>query len=99
MSTEKRTHVGDVKISYYEKRGSGFGDGVDVLGWYRSKTGVLKGMMSKAYMATFATEADAEAVYGPMNWWSKWLEPSQSLAHLPGEEDPVPGGMYPDDWT
>ena len=55
--------------------------------------------MSKAYMATFATEADAEAVYGPMNWWSKWLEPSQSLAHLPGEEDPVPGGMYPDDWT
>jgi hypothetical protein len=25
------------------------------------------------------------------------MRPHISLAHLPGEDDPVPGGMYPDD--
>lgn len=96
--TEKRTHVGDVKISWYEKRGSQYGDDIDVIGWYRVKTGVLKGQMSKAYLGSFDTEEAAEAMYGSMNWNSKYLEPSQNLDHLPGEDDPVPGGMYPDDW-
>jgi hypothetical protein len=97
--SERRTHVGDVKISWYEKRADRYGDGVDVIGWYRVRTGVLKGQMSKAYLGTFDSEAGAEAVYGSMNWNNKYLEPSQSLSHLPGEDDPVPGGMYPDDWT
>jgi hypothetical protein len=26
------------------------------------------------------------------------LQPQVSLNHLPGEDDPVPGGMYPDDY-
>ena len=96
--TEKRTHVGKAKIEYYEKRADAYGKGVDVIGWYTVTTGVLKGNMSKAYCGTFDTEAEAEAAYGSMNWNSPWLEPSTSLAHLPGENDPVPGGMYPDDW-
>lgn len=96
---EKRTHVGKAKIEWYEKRGDRYGSGVDVIGWYEVRQGVLRGQMSKAYCGTFATEAEAEAVYGSMNWNSPYLEPSQSLAHLPGEDDPVPGGMYPDDWT
>lgn len=96
---DKRTHVGEVKIAYYEKRADRYGDGVDVIGWYRSNSGVLKGQMCKAYCATFKTENEAIAAYGEMNWNSKYLEPSQNLDHLPGEDDPVPGGMYPDDWT
>jgi hypothetical protein len=28
---------------------------------------------------------------------SDWIGPPVSVAHLPGEEDPVSGGMYPDD--
>ena len=97
MKNEKRTHVGDAPIQWHEKRGDKYSDGVDVIGWYRVKTGVLKGSMSKAYCGTFDTEEAAEAVYGEMNWNSPYLEPSQSLNHLPGEDDPVPGGMYPDD--
>ena len=98
-SSEKRTHVGDVKIDYYEMRGSRYGEDIDVIGWYRVPTGVLKGQMSKAYLGSFSTEEQAEDIYGSMEWNSPFLEPSQSLDHLPGEDDPVPGGMYPDDWT
>lgn len=38
------------------------------------------------------------AVYGDMNFSSKWTEPQVSLSHLPSEDDFVPGGAYPDDW-
>jgi hypothetical protein len=96
--TEKRTLVGKAKIEYYEKRNDKYSDDIDVIGWYTVPTGVLKGSLSKAYCGTFKTEAGAEAVYGEMNWNSPYLEPSMSLDHLPGENDPVPGGMYPDDW-
>lgn len=95
--SKKRTEVGGVKVSYYEKRGDKYSDGVDVIAWYRVPTGVLKGQMTKAYCDTFETEEEAEAVYGEMNWNSPYLEPQVSLNHLPGEDDPVPGGMYPDD--
>lgn len=94
----KRTHIGKAPIEWYEKRHDKYGGGIDVIGWYTITTGVLKGQMGKAYCETYQSEEMAEAVYGPMNWNSPYLEPSQSLAHLPGEEDPVPGGMYPDDW-
>lgn len=97
MTTEKRTHIGDVKIAYFEKRANDTTDEVDVIAWYRVKTGVLKGQMSKAYCGTFNSAAEAEALYGEMNWNSPYLEPQISLNHLPGEDDPVAGGMYPDD--
>ncbi len=29
---------------------------------------------------------------------NKYIEPVVSLSHLPGENDPVPGGMYLDDY-
>jgi hypothetical protein len=92
---KKRTHIGKAKIEYYEKRDDEY---IDVIGWYKVPTGVLKGSLSKAYCGTFKTEAEAEAMYGSMNWNSPYLEPNTSLDHLPGEDDPVPGGMYPDDW-
>ena len=94
-----RTHVGKSKIEWYEKRGDRYGNSVDVIGWYKVRQGVLRGQMSKVFCGTFDNEAEAEKLYGEMNWNSPYLEPSQSLAHLPGEDDPVPGGMYPDDWT
>ena len=85
------------KIQYYEKRGSQYDDSVEVIGWYQCKVGVLKGMMVKKGIGCYENEAEAELAWGEMNWNSPYLEPSQSLNHLPGEDDPVPGGMYPDD--
>ena len=48
------------KIQWYEKRANPDGS-VDVLGWYKVPTGVLKGQMCKKYIETFATEEEAEA--------------------------------------
>lgn len=82
---------------YYEKR-KGKRGGVDILGWKRVTTGVLKGRMVKHYLGNLPTEEEAEGKYGEMNWYSPWTSPETSLNDLPGPEDPVPGGMYPDDW-
>jgi len=100
---EKRTHYSrdgkQVKFDYYEKRGDKYSDKVDVIGWGTyGRSSVLAGQSSKHYLDSFETEAEAEAVYGEMNWNSPYLEPSVSLNHLPGENDFVPGGAYPDDW-
>ena len=99
---EKRTHYErdgrSVKFDYYEKRQNEGQTDVDVIGWGTyGRSSVLAGQASKHFLDNFPTEAEAEAVYGPMNWNSRWLEPQVSVSHLPGEDDPVPGGMYPDD--
>ena len=96
MSNEKRTHVGAALIQWYEKRRNNDGT-VDVIGWYKVATGVLKNQMSRAFCATFEDEDSAEAVYGEMNWYSPYTSPSTTVEHLPGEGDFVPGGEYPDD--
>jgi len=85
-----------MKFEYYEKRL--MDKGIDVLGWYVVPTGVLKGQTIKKYLGTFDTEEAAEAEYGTMNWYNQYTAPTVSLDHLPGEDDFVPGGAYPDDW-
>lgn len=99
---EKVTHYSrdgrQVLFDYYEKRGHANDDSVDVIGWGTyGRSSVLAGQSMKKFIASFDSEAEAEAVYGSMNWNSPYLEPSVSLNHLPGEDDPVAGGMYPDD--
>ena len=100
--TEKITEYGfgsrRRKFEYYtmnvEPDGSVF-----VYGWgvYESSS-VLAGQPMKKGLGHFDTPEEAKAVYGgDMNFSNKWTEPGVSLNHLPGEDDPVPGGMYPDD--
>jgi len=103
MSSVKRTTYSrdgrEAKFAYYEKRANKDGS-VDVIGWGTyGRNSVLSGQSMKKFLDSFDSEQAAEAVYGSMNWNNKWLEPGVSLNHLPGEDDPVPGGMYPDDWS
>ena len=86
-----------MSYEYYEKR-EGLDGSIEVIGWKRVDSGVLAGNLVKCFIDAFDTEEEAEARYGEMNWFNAWTAPSSSLAHLPGPEDPVPGGMYPDDW-
>lgn len=100
--TEKVTHYERdgrrVKFDYYEKRGNRDGT-VDVLGFGTyGRRSVLSGQPMKKFLGCFPSEAAAESVYGSMHWWNKYLSAEASVSHLPGEDDPVPGGMYPDDW-
>ncbi len=71
---------------------------VDVLEWSEYTSGVLEGQPKKTYKGTFSTVEKAQEEYpGATQFSSKWTEPRVSLNHLPDENDPVPGGMYPDD--
>lgn len=88
-----------MKFDYYTMRRSEYG-GVDVIGWGEYPDySVLAGQPRKVFLDRFDDEAAARAAYPQVTGFSsEWTEPQVSLAHLPGEDDPVAGGMYPDDW-
>jgi len=89
----------DQTYDYYTLRHGKWG-GIDVLGWGTyPDSSVLAGQAMKVWLDNFPTEEAARAAYPQAeNFSSKWTEPQVSLSHLPGEDDPVPGGMYPDDY-
>ena len=57
---------------------------------------VLAGQVGTRYIASFDTEEEALAAYPQAA--EGYVPPPVSVAHLPGEDDPVAGGMYPDDY-
>ncbi len=88
------------KYDLYTLRRNGDG-GVDVLGHgIYPKSSVLAGQPMKVFLDAFDNEQDAQKQFPQATqWFNKHLHCAESLNHLPGENDPVPGGMYPDDWT
>jgi hypothetical protein len=74
---------------------------VDVLGWGTyPENSVLAGQPMKVFLDSFDTPEEAQARFPQATQWSnKFTDPQVNLNHLPGENDPVPGGMYPDDWS
>jgi hypothetical protein len=87
------------EYDYYTLRHSKYG-GIDVLGWSTYPKGsVLEGQPMKVFLGAFDTEEEAKKAYPQATSYSSvWTEPQVSLNHLPSENDPVPGGMYPDDY-
>lgn len=80
---------------------SGRYGGVDVIGFKQAGPfSVLAGQTLTCFVDNFPTEEEAVAVYPETDekWTSPMTAPQVSVAHLPGEVDPVPGGMYPDDY-
>lgn len=72
--------------------------GIDVVGFKEQTSGVLKGQTLTCYIANYETEELARKAYPDAEQFvDKYTCPQVSLNHLPGENDPVPGGMYPDD--
>lgn len=73
---------------------------VYVYGWGVYERGsVLEGQARKVFLDAYPSVEDALKQYPEAKPGSKWTDPQVSLNHLPDENDPVPGGMYPDDWT
>ena len=77
----------------------GYGEGIDVVGYKPAKrSSVLAGQMLAHFIDSYDTEEEAlEAHPDAEGYTSKFTDPGPSLDHLPDENDPVPGGMYPDD--
>lgn len=78
-------------------RQSQYGIGYDVHGFFEQEGGVLDGQTLKQFIDSFDTHEEAKAAYPDAEMGGDWTDPIVSLNHLPDENDPVPGGMYPDD--
>jgi hypothetical protein len=75
-----------------------YGEGTTVYGWSTYARGsVLQGQPMKCFIGTFDSPELALKAYPGAKPSHPFMEPQVSLSHLPGEDDPVPGGMYPDD--
>ncbi len=104
--TDKQTHYRrngkPVAFDYFTVRPelSEYGGGFVVHGFgtYGSSS-VLAGQSMKSSVAHFDTMAAALEVYPEADTGHDLLDPQVSLRHLPDEDDLVPGGAYPDDWT
>lgn len=74
--------------------------GVDVVGYRKAeRNSVLAGQTLTCFIDNYEDEAAARAAHPDVtdSWSSKFLDPVVSLDHLPDENDPVAGGMWPDD--
>lgn len=72
--------------------------GIDVVGFKEETSGVLKGQTITCFINNYESEELARADHPDAeSFVSEFTCPTVSFDHLPGEEDPVPGGMYPDD--
>lgn len=80
----------------YQNKGGQFP--IYVYGWgtYPAHS-VLAGQAMKCFLDSFEDVDDALAAYPQAKPSSAWTEPQVSLSHLPGEDDPLPGGAWPDD--
>lgn len=57
---------------------------------------VLEGQTRKRFVASYDSEADAVAAFPGAS--VGYRSAGNTYGHLPSEADPVPGGMYPDDY-
>lgn len=73
--------------------------GVSVYRWgVYEPTSVLAGQTKKTFVASFHSEEYARLAYPTAQEGVYHRSAGNTFAHLPGENDPVPGGMYPDDY-
>lgn len=101
MSKEKRTHYGrgDQRrpFDYFTIRPDSR-LGFIVHGFTTHPNGVLKGQSCKVFLDSFDTDIEAKEIYPEAENGNCWTDPEVTLSHLPGENDFVPGGAYPDDY-
>ncbi len=78
--------------------------GFDVHGFADYDCGVLKGQTGKFFIDSYPSVDAAVAAHpdlmhdGRVRYGSKFTDPQVSLRHLPDEDTPASGGMYPDDY-
>lgn len=58
---------------------------------------VLAGQRRKAFLECFESEGAARAAFPTALDGTCFRSAGNSVSHLPGPDDPEPGGMYPDD--
>ncbi len=105
MSKEKRTHYGfgskRKPFEYFTVRPESIAGSLSFVvhgfGTYESSS-VLAGQSQKVRLDFFDTREAALEVYPEAENGNDFSDPQVSVAHLPGENDFVAGGAYPDDY-
>jgi hypothetical protein len=74
--------------------------GIDVVGFKTApEHSVLAGQTLTHFIDNFPDEATARKAYPEVEGFiNNYTAPPVSVEHLPSEDDPVKGGMYPDDY-
>lgn len=62
------------------------------------RSSVLAGQARKRFIDSYKTEAEAVSYWPDAEVADNVRSAHNTYDHLPGEDDPVPGGMYPDDY-
>jgi len=104
LSVTKRTHYGfgsnEKPFEYFTVRPETCaGQTIFVVhgfGVYENSS-VLAGQSRKVRLHSYDTKAEALEVYPEAENGNNFSDPQVSVSHLPGEDDFVPGGAYPDD--
>ena len=79
-----------------EQKDSPMGTKFAVYHWgVYERSSVLAGQTKKRFVDWFDSEAEALAAYPGAE--IGYRSAHNTYSHLPGPDDPVPGGMYPDD--
>lgn len=74
-------------------------EGFNVYRWGTyGRSSVLAGQTKKSLVASFDTVEEALAAHPGAEVMNHRMSAGNTFDHLPGPDDPVPGGMYPDDW-
>lgn len=77
--------------------------GVDVVGFKRMQTGVLRGQIMRCFLSNHPNVEEAIKAHPEVTNYStmdaRWDggEPVTHVNHLPGPDDQEPGGAWPDD--
>ena len=70
-----------------------------VYGWSTyEESSVLAGQARKVFIECYPSEEAARADYPKAEGGTNGRSAGNTFGHLPGEDDPVPGGMFPDDY-
>lgn len=99
MSTNTRADDYDRYTYQYKRDMEPCGKPICVYGWGTYTSGVLEGQPMKQFLDCFEDDVAALATYPTAQPSHALAEPQVSLSHLPGEDDPVAGGMWPDDYS
>jgi hypothetical protein len=90
---ESRRHFDSFSI---EMKETPTGEKWAVYGWgIYPPSSVLAGQTSKTFIEYFDSETEASIAYPGAE--HGYRSANNTYSHLPGEDDPVSGGMYPDD--
>jgi hypothetical protein len=62
--------------------------GIDVVGLFEQKTGVLEGQTLTQFLGNYKTEEEAKAAHPEAEMYTNaWMQPQVSLSHLSDEGD------------